>query len=78
MCFVDLEKAFDRVPQGPSGHLQLVGGLRGDPGHAGGTVSLGWPGIASGSPQKELDKVAGEREVWVSLLRLLLPRLDSK
>ncbi|KAK0137740.1 hypothetical protein N1851_026044 [Merluccius polli] len=29
-----------------------------------------------GIPQEELDKVAGEREIWVSLLRLLPPRPD--
>ncbi|KAK0132083.1 hypothetical protein N1851_024332 [Merluccius polli] len=27
-----------------------------------------------GIPQEELDEVAGEREVWASLLRLLPPR----
>ncbi|KAK0139217.1 hypothetical protein N1851_005017 [Merluccius polli] len=29
-----------------------------------------------GIPQEELDEVAGEREVWASLLRLLPPRPD--
>ena len=34
-----------------------------DPGHAGGTMSLGWPGNASGSPPEELEEVSGEREI---------------
>ena len=46
-----------------------------DPGHAGETVSrLAWECL--GIPQEELDEVAGEREVWASLLRLLPPRPD--
>jgi len=31
------------------------------------------PGNASGSPQEELEGVAGVRDVWVSLLDLLPP-----
>ncbi|KAI3373544.1 hypothetical protein L3Q82_022135 [Scortum barcoo] len=50
------------------------GGLGEDPGHAGETMSLGWPGNASGSPPEELEEVSGVREVWASLLRLLPPR----
>ncbi|KAI3355289.1 hypothetical protein L3Q82_018144 [Scortum barcoo] len=45
-----------------------------DPGHAGETMSLGWPGNASESPLEELEEVSGVREVWASLLRLLPPR----
>ncbi|KAK0141060.1 hypothetical protein N1851_021942 [Merluccius polli] len=45
-----------------SGHIPLVGDLGEDPGHAGETMSL--------------YEVAGEREVWASLLRLLPPRPD--
>ncbi|MED6259502.1 hypothetical protein ATANTOWER_024072 [Ataeniobius toweri] len=43
------------------------------PGHAGGTISLGWPGNALGSPTEVLEKVSGERDIWVSLLSLLPP-----
>ena len=35
---------------------------------------LAWERL--GIPQEELDEVAGEREVWASLLRLLPPRPD--
>ena len=56
-----------------SGHVPLVSGSQEDPGHAGGTMSLSWPGNTSGSPPEELDKVAGESEVWALLLRLLPP-----
>ncbi|KAI3372226.1 hypothetical protein L3Q82_022667 [Scortum barcoo] len=46
-----------------------------DPGHAGETMSLGWPGNAFGDPPpEELEEVSGVREVWASLLRLLPPR----
>ncbi|KAI3369117.1 hypothetical protein L3Q82_025441 [Scortum barcoo] len=48
--------------------------LEEDPGHAGETMPLGWPGNASGSPLEELEEVSGVREVWASLLRLLPPR----
>ncbi|KAK5601698.1 hypothetical protein CRENBAI_021922 [Crenichthys baileyi] len=55
-----------------------AGGGPGDgPGHAGGTMSLGWPGNALGSPLEELEEVSGERDVWVSLLSLLPPRPGS-
>ncbi|KAI3370963.1 hypothetical protein L3Q82_023612 [Scortum barcoo] len=47
---------------------------REDPGHAGETMSLGWPGNASDPPPEELEEVSGVREVWASLLRLLPPR----
>ncbi|MEQ2288888.1 hypothetical protein AMECASPLE_027512 [Ameca splendens] len=50
-----------------SRHLTPGGG----PGDAGGTMSLGWPGNALGSP---LEEVSEERDVWVSLLSLLPPR----
>ncbi|KAI3376706.1 hypothetical protein L3Q82_017123 [Scortum barcoo] len=39
-----------------------------DPGHAGETMSLGWPGNASGVPLEELEEVSGVRDVWASLL----------
>ncbi|KAI3359032.1 hypothetical protein L3Q82_015434, partial [Scortum barcoo] len=32
---------------------------REDPGHAGETMSLGWPGNASGIPPEELEEVSG-------------------
>ena len=35
---------------------------------------LAWEHL--GIPREELDEVAGEREVWASLLRLLPPRPD--
>lgn len=62
------------------GPLCLHGHLQGElfqacppgrrPGHTGGLVPLEWPGV----PQEELEEVA-ERQVWVSLLRLLPPQL---
>ena len=45
------------------GSIPPVGGPQEEPGHAGGTMSLGWPGNASRSPPEELDEVAGERKV---------------
>ena len=51
------------------GHL-----VRMPPGRLPGEVfraRLAWKCL--GIPQEELDEVAGEREVWVSLLRLLPP-----
>ena len=44
-----------------------------DPKHAGGTMSPSWPGNTLGFHLEELDEVAGERDVWASLLRLLPP-----
>ncbi|KAI3356712.1 hypothetical protein L3Q82_003310 [Scortum barcoo] len=38
------------------------GGLGEDQGHAGETMSLGWPGNASGSPLEELEEVSGVDE----------------
>jgi len=49
-----------------------------DPGHVGETMSLCWPGNASGSPPEELEEVAGDRDVWASLLKLLPPRPDPR
>lgn len=43
--------------------------------HGGGTIYLSWPEKASGSPPEELDSVAGQRGVWVSLLKLFPPNL---
>ncbi|KAI3357885.1 hypothetical protein L3Q82_016265 [Scortum barcoo] len=57
-----------------SRHVPPGGGLGEDPGHAGETMSLGWPGNASRVPPEELEEVSGVREVWASLLRLLPPR----
>ncbi|KAI3376467.1 hypothetical protein L3Q82_016926 [Scortum barcoo] len=84
MCFVDLEKAFDHVSlvvfcgecsvRRCSRHVPPGGGPGEDPGHAGETMSLSWPGNASGVPPEELEEVSGVREVWASLLRLLPPR----
>ncbi|KAI3368540.1 hypothetical protein L3Q82_025548 [Scortum barcoo] len=48
------------------------------PGHAGETVSLSWPGNASGVPLEELEEVSvGEGSLGKSLLRLLPPSLFS-
>ncbi|TWW74365.1 R2 Retrovirus-related Pol polyprotein from type I retrotransposable element [Takifugu flavidus] len=59
-----------RMPPG-----RLPGDPREDPGHVGETVSrLAWERL--GVPPDELEEVAGEREVWASLLRLLPPRPD--
>ncbi|KAI3370426.1 hypothetical protein L3Q82_025186 [Scortum barcoo] len=43
------------------GHLGPTGrrGFGEDPGHAGETMSLGWPGNASGSPRKNWRKCLG-------------------
>ena len=46
------------------GHVPSVGGPREDPEHAGEE--------RLGIPPEELDEVAEEREVWASLLSLLL------
>ncbi|MED6241891.1 hypothetical protein ATANTOWER_029426 [Ataeniobius toweri] len=54
-----------------SRHVPPGGGPRDGPGHAGGTMFLGWPGNALGSPPEELEEVSGERDVWASLLSLL-------
>jgi len=56
-----------------SGHVPLGGDPGEDPGHVGETMSLGWPGNALGAPREELEEVAGDRDVWVSLLKLLPP-----
>ncbi|KAK0155354.1 DNA-directed RNA polymerase II subunit RPB1 [Merluccius polli] len=46
-----------RMPPGRlPGHVPLVGDPGEDPGHAGETMSLGWPGNASGSPKKSWGK----------------------
>ena len=61
-----------------SGHVPLGGDLGEDPGHVGETLSLGWPGNASRSPPEELEEVARNRDVWVSLLKLLPPRSNPR
>ncbi|KAI3368234.1 hypothetical protein L3Q82_007954 [Scortum barcoo] len=43
-----------------SRHVSPGVGLGEDPGHAGETMSLGWPGNASGSHLEELEEVSGE------------------
>lgn len=57
----------------PPGHVLLGGGPRVDPGHTGETTSLGWFGNTSVFPLGEMEKVAGERKVLVTLFRLLPP-----
>ncbi|KAI3356054.1 hypothetical protein L3Q82_017168 [Scortum barcoo] len=54
-----------------SRHVPPGGSPWKDPGHAGETMSLGWPGNAYRVPPEELEEVSGVREVWTSLLRLL-------
>lgn len=44
---------------------------REDPGHARDIIPLSWLGNALDFPSDRLEDVAREREVWVSLLRLL-------
>ena len=58
-------------------HVPPVGDSGEDPGHTGETMPLSWPGNTSKFLWKELDKVAGEREVWASLLSLLPLRAHS-
>ena len=48
-------------------------GLGADPGPAGETISLVCLGIDSTATRKGLEELAGEREMWGSLLRLLPP-----
>ncbi len=52
-----------------SWHVPPGGDPGEDPGHAGVTMSLGWPGNAL-----ELEEVSRVREVWVCLLRQMPPR----
>ena len=47
----------------------------GDPGA---DQALDWLGNVSVSPSEELEEVAGERIIWISLLRLLTPHLDPE
>ncbi|MED6236792.1 hypothetical protein ATANTOWER_014298 [Ataeniobius toweri] len=54
-----------------SRYVPLRGGPGDGPGHAGGTMSLGWPGNALGSTRRSWRRCLGERDVWVSLLSLL-------
>ena len=42
-----------------SGHVPLGGDPGADPGHVGETMSLDWPGNASGSPRKNWSKLPG-------------------
>ncbi|PWA24146.1 hypothetical protein CCH79_00020652, partial [Gambusia affinis] len=58
-----------------SGHVPPGGDPGEDPEHTGGTMSLGWHGNNLGFLE-ELEEVAGEREDWASLLKLLPPRPD--
>ena len=59
-----------------SRHVPLGGDPGEDPGHVGETMSLGWERL--GVPPEELEEVAGDRDVWVSLLKLLPPRPDPR
>ncbi|TWW59868.1 Gamma-enolase [Takifugu flavidus] len=83
MCFV----AFDRVLWGVLLEQGCSHGVEGGPvfraypsarrtpgRHIGEIMSLDWSGNTWGSPPDELEEVAGEREVWASLLRLLPPQ----
>ncbi|KAI3361870.1 hypothetical protein L3Q82_002194 [Scortum barcoo] len=47
-------------------HVPPGGGLGEDPGHAGETMSLGWPGNASGSPGRAGGSVWGEGSLGIS------------
>ncbi|KAI3351849.1 hypothetical protein L3Q82_020244, partial [Scortum barcoo] len=50
-----------------SRHVPPGGGLEEDPGHAGETMPLGWPGNASGSPRKRWRKcLRGEGSLGIS------------
>ena len=59
-----------------SGHIPSIGDPQEEPGHTGETLSLCWLGNTY-IPLKELDKVAVEKKVWASLLRLL-PKTPDK
>jgi len=60
-----------------SGHVPLGGDPGEDPGHVGETMSwLVWEHL--GVPPEELEEVAGDRDDWVSLLKLLPPRPDPQ
>ena len=52
-----------------SGHVPLGGDYGEDPGHVGEPMPLGWQRF--GVPPEELEEVAEDRYVWVSLLKLL-------
>jgi len=61
-----------RLPLRFSRRVLLGGGPGADPGLTGGIISLlAWENL--GISQEELESVAGERVVWVSLLDLLPP-----
>lgn len=62
---------------GFSGISNWEEGSRADPVYAAEMISLSWNPF--GVPMEELEEVAGEREVWESLLRLLTmqPRISS-
>lgn len=61
----------DASPVWCFGHVQLEGVPRADPGYAGGFRSLNWPSKHHVVSLVEVEEVAGAREVWVSLVRLL-------
>ena len=54
----------------------MVGDPGVDPEHGEETIYLTWPGNTL-IPRMELENDAGEKNVWVALLNLLLPQLDS-
>ncbi|KAI3355807.1 hypothetical protein L3Q82_004372 [Scortum barcoo] len=49
-----------------------------DPGHAGETMPLGWPGNASGSPGRAGGSVWGEGSLGISALLRLLPPIATR
>ncbi|KAI3365319.1 hypothetical protein L3Q82_010409, partial [Scortum barcoo] len=55
----ELSSGRDAAAPSACRHVPPGGGLGEDPGHAGETMSLGWPGNASGSLPEELEEVSG-------------------
>ena len=51
-----------------SGHVPPVGGVQEDPGQAGGTMSLEWPGNVSASPLKNWTKWLGRGKSGLACL----------
>lgn len=71
--------AAERCPfRGSLGHVPVKGVFKEDPGGTRGTTSLSWAGNTLGVLRDEQGEVTRAREVWVSFLRLLLLRSDSR